>query len=84
MSTNPAFIESAFKELMGELRRNNGLLELVSDQLTLLTAYTANGEKINELDSPEVSLFSEVHLRQTLVGLFEKIAEDRAKLNLKA
>ena len=69
---------------MGELRRNNGLLELVSDQLTLLTAYTANGEKINELDSPEVSLFSEVHLRQTLVGLFKKIEEDRAKLKLKS
>lgn len=67
---------------MAELRRTNAHLELISDQLTLLTAYTANAEDIKQMSDPpsEISLLSEANLRQTLAALFRKIQDDRQRL----
>jgi hypothetical protein len=82
METNPKFVESAFKDVMAELRRTNAYLELISDQLTLMTAYTANAEAIEQMSDPptELSLLSEVNLRQTLTAVFQKISEDRKRV----
>lgn len=82
METNPKFVEGAFKDLMVEFRRTNAYLELISDQMTLLTAYTANAEAMKEMSDPpeDLSLLSEVNLRQTLTGLFQKITEDRKRV----
>ena len=77
--TNPLFAEAAFKDLMAELRRTNNWLALVSDQLTLLTAYAANAEGIKELENPpkELRLFDEAQLRLTLAGIFNQIEKRR-------